>query len=171
MTNGEWRMTNGECRMTWEDGTIEGCVITPLRKFGDERGWLGEFFREDELADELHPAMGYVSEALPGVARGPHEHAEQTDLFLFFSETFRVYLWDARRDSATYEHRKRIEARASKPMSIIIPPGVVHAYRNVSKKPALVINCPNRLYAGEGKREPVDEIRHEDDAESPFVLD
>jgi len=34
-----------------------------------------------------------------------------------------------------------------------------------------VINCPNRLYAGEGRREPVDEIRHEDDANTIFRMD
>ena len=44
-------------------------------------------------------------------------------------------------------------------MAVWIPPGVVHAYRNVGTIPGLVFNSPNRLYAGYGKREPVDEIR------------
>jgi dTDP-4-dehydrorhamnose 3,5-epimerase len=34
-----------------------------------------------------------------------------------------------------------------------------------------VINCPNRLYRGDQKREEIDEIRHEDDADTPFVMD
>ena len=33
-----------------------------------------------------------------------------------------------------------------------------------------VINCPNRLYMGEDKGEPIDEIRHEDDSETSFVM-
>jgi dTDP-4-dehydrorhamnose 3,5-epimerase len=35
----------------------------------------------------------------------------------------------------------------------------------------LVFNGPNRLYAGRGKKEPVDEIRHEDLQDGPFALD
>jgi dTDP-4-dehydrorhamnose 3,5-epimerase len=35
----------------------------------------------------------------------------------------------------------------------------------------VVFNCPNRLYKGPGRKEPVDEIRHEDDAHSRFRLD
>ena len=42
---------------------------------------------------------------------------------------------------------------------------------NVGDCDGLVINCPNRLYAGEGRREPVDEIRHEDDANTIFRMD
>ena len=41
---------------------------------------------------------------------------------------------------------------------MIIPCGVVHAYRNVSEVPGWVFNAANRLYAGEGKREEIDEI-------------
>ena len=57
------------------------------------------------------------------------------------------------------------------PTVAIVPPGVVHAYRNVGEHDALIINCPNQLYAGEGKQQPLDEIRHEDRAESMFVME
>ena len=53
----------------------------------------------------------------------------------------------------------------------MIPPGVVHAYKNIGATPGLVFNCPDRLYAGEGSKEPVDEIRHEESDGSPFALD
>lgn len=143
----------------------------PLRKFGDERGWLAEFFRRDEVPEELRPAMGYLSLTHPGVARGPHEHEEQADLFLFFSGTFRLYLWDTRPDSPTYGHRVRTNLGEQDPAVVIIPPGIVHAYRNDGDRDAYIINCPNRLYAGQGKQGPIDEIRHEDRPGSPFVLD
>jgi dTDP-4-dehydrorhamnose 3,5-epimerase len=41
----------------------------------------------------------------------------------------------------------------------------------VSDVPGWVFNGPNRLYAGHGKKEPVDEIRHEQSADSPYKLD
>ena len=57
------------------------------------------------------------------------------------------------------------------PGILLVPPGVVHAYQNVGPKDGLVLNLPNRLFAGRDKQEPVDEIRHEDDPGSRFRLD
>jgi dTDP-4-dehydrorhamnose 3,5-epimerase len=34
-----------------------------------------------------------------------------------------------------------------------------------------VYNAPNRLYRGEGRRDEVDEIRHENDPKSRFVVE
>ncbi|HEX5875322.1 MAG TPA: hypothetical protein VFY60_11800 [Pyrinomonadaceae bacterium] len=57
------------------------------------------------------------------------------------------------------------------PASVIIPAGVVHAYQNVGDVEGIVINCPNRLYRGAGRKEAVDEIRHEDNKETIFRMD
>ncbi len=157
--------------MTWKEGEIDGCVPVPFKKYGDDRGWLAEVFRHDELDESLHPTMGYLSLTHPGVARGPHEHADQTDLFVFFDGIFRVYLWDARKESPTYGVRYVADLGRERPATLIVPPGVVHAYRNVGTEDSLIFNCPNRLYAGWGKKEPVDEIRHEDEADSLYVMD
>jgi dTDP-4-dehydrorhamnose 3,5-epimerase len=157
--------------ITFLDGPIDDVIVRPLRRFTDQRGWLIELFRHDELDVEHHPAMAYVSETLPGVARGPHEHVDQTDYFAFVGPgDFRLYLWDAREGSATFGRRQVLLVGQSHPAAVIVPPGVVHAYRNVSDRPGWVFNAPNRLYAGEGKRQPVDEIRHEDVPGSPFVM-
>jgi dTDP-4-dehydrorhamnose 3,5-epimerase len=156
--------------MTWKDAPIEDCPVTLLRKFTDERGWLAEIFRHDELPEHVHPVMGYLSLTHPGVVRGPHEHRDQTDLFAFFDGTFRLYLWDAREDASTSGHRQVLDLGRDTPATVIVPPGVVHAYRNIGDTDALIFNCPNRLYAGHAKKEPVDEIRHEDLADSPFVM-
>lgn len=155
---------------TWTDGIIPDCPITPLKRFSDDRGWLTELFRHDELPEEVYPVMSYLSMTLPGVARGPHEHEDQTDMFVFFSGTFRLYLWDARPDSPTFGVRQIDELGADRPAVAIVPPGVVHAYRNIGETEGLIVNCPNRLYAGWDKQEPVDEIRHEDVEDSPFEM-
>ena len=159
-------------KIDWTDGPIEGCRIKQLDVHTDERGWLAEVFRHDELDDDLHPAMGYVSLTEAGVARGPHAHREQTDLFVFASGAFRLYLWDAREDSATYGHRQTHDVGAETPTRAVVPPGVVHGYRNTGDAPGLIVNCPNRLYAGENRAEPVDEIRYEErTSDHPFVMD
>ena len=155
----------------WIEGSVDGCIVRLLQPFRDERGWLAEFFRQDELPAELHPEMGYLSLTHPGVARGPHEHRKQTDLFFFFSGIFRLYLWDPRAESPTSGNRIRADLGAAQPAVVIVPPGVVHAYRNVGDDDAYIINCPNRLYRGRGRNEQVDEIRHEHREDSPYILD
>jgi dTDP-4-dehydrorhamnose 3,5-epimerase len=156
-------------RVGFERGEVEGVVV---RKFEDGRGWLSELFRADEVGEDLRPAMAYVSATLPGVRRGPHEHAEQSDHFCFVgSSSFELRLWDNRPGSATYGNVMTLVAGEDRPLSVVVPAGVVHAYRNVGHAPGLVINLPNRLYAGAGRRGAVDEIRHEDDPGTPFRMD
>ena len=158
--------------MTYVDGEIEGVLMKPLKAYHDSRGWLVEIFRDDELAESLQPVMMYVSQTLPGVARGPHEHVDQTDGFAFIGPSdFKLYLWDIRDQSATKGHRTVVTVGASNPAAVWVPPGVVHAYRNVGDIPGLVFNAPNRLYAGKGKKEPVDEIRHEEAEPGRFPMD
>jgi len=158
--------------MTFQKGPIEGVKITPIRKFVDERGWLAELFRHDEVEAEFHPAMAYISVTLPGVLRGPHEHVDQADLFGWVGPgDFKVTLWDNRKDSPTFGNRMELFMGVSNPGSIIVPKGVVHCYRCVSVEPGWVFNAPNQLYAGQDKKSPVDEVRHEDDPANPFVQD
>ncbi len=157
--------------MQFHDGEIAQVIWRPLTKFHDARGWLCELFRLDELSGEVHPAMAYVSLSEVGVTRGPHEHVDQTDYFCFLGPSnFKVWLWDARANSPTYLARQIEVVGQDRPMLLVVPPGVVHAYRNVGGQPGLVFNCPNRLFRGPGKKEPVDEIRHEDQPDSPFQL-
>ena len=157
---------------TYVDGAIDGVVMRPLKIFNDARGWLVELFRQDELEPDRWPAMTYVSQTFPGVARGPHEHVDQTDGFAFVGpSTFKLFLWDTRPVSATKGRRTVVLVGESNPMAVWIPPGVVHAYRNVGTVAGLVFNAPNRLYAGHGKKEPVDEIRHETADDGRFPMD
>ncbi|MDD3582014.1 MAG: dTDP-4-dehydrorhamnose 3,5-epimerase family protein [Desulfobacca sp.] len=151
---------------------IEGVVIRHLQMYADQRGRLGEVFRQDELDPELHPVMAYISFTKPGVKRGPHAHVDQTDFFCFPGPgDFRVVLWDNRPESQSYGERQEVTLGDNQPGVVLIPPGVVHGYINVSDREGLVLNCPNRLYRGPGRASAADEIRYEDDANSKFILD
>jgi len=156
----------------YRKGCIHDVTVRPLSKFLDERGWLAELFRSDELDPAVLPTMAYISMTQPGVARGSHEHLDQTDYFCFIGPSnFKIYLWDARSGSPTSGVKQTLFGGLDAPLMLVVPPGVVHAYRNVGTENGIVFNGPNRLYAGPGKREPVDEIRHEEAADSPFPLD
>jgi dTDP-4-dehydrorhamnose 3,5-epimerase len=151
---------------------IIGVLCIALQKHSDQRGWLAEIFRQDEVAPEHFPVMAYVSVTNPGMGRGPHAHHHQTDLFCFYGPgDFRVTLWDNRADSSTFGIRQDFLLGESNPAVLIVPPGVVHGYRNVGDRPGFVCNFANRLYRGIGRAEAVDEIRFEDDSDSPFRLE
>ena len=152
-------------------GEIQDVVVYQLRKYHDDRGWLAELFRRDELAEEFYPMMSYISFTKPGVQRGPHEHVDQADLFCFIGpSTFNIRLWDNRPDSPTYNNFMSLDVGQDNPQAVVVPKGVVHGYRNIGDIHGMVINCPNRLYMGEGKRGEIDEIRHEDDPDTIFGM-
>ncbi len=149
---------------------IKGVVVRKLEKYDDDRGWLTEIFRQDEL--EFNPAMAYVSSTKPGVIRGPHEHVEQSDCFIFIGPgSFKLYLWDRRENSETKDEKMEIEAGENNPSLVIVPPGVVHGYKCISEVSGWCINLPNKLYKGEGKKEEIDEIRWEDKTDSPYKIE
>lgn len=157
---------------SFQPGEIKDVVVRDLRKFNDRRGWLTELFRADQLDADFFPAMAYISSTNPRVARGPHEHVDQADLFCFMGPSnFKLRMWDNRPDSPTFHNVMTLIAGADDPKAVIVPKGVVHAYQNVGDVEGIVINCPNRLYMGHERREPVDEIRHEDDPNTIFRMD
>jgi dTDP-4-dehydrorhamnose 3,5-epimerase len=156
----------------FRDGEIQGVVVRKLTRSVDSRGWLTEIFRKDELAEEFFPAMGYVSSTNPGVTRGPHEHIDQADLFCFIGPSnFKLRMWDNREHSETFRCVSTIVVGQDNPASVLVPAGVVHAYQNVGELEGIVINCPNRLYCGAGRKEEVDEIRHEKDNQTRFRME
>jgi len=148
---------------------IQGVIIKQLNKFEDARGWLAEFWRSDE--SDYRPAMGYVSVTRPGVVRGPHEHINQTDAFVFLGPgDFEMHLWDRQPNSATRGEYQKLSVGESNPCLVVVPPGVVHGYKCVSQIAAWAINLPDKLYKGEEKKEEVDEARWESQADSPYSI-
>ncbi len=151
---------------------IKDVVIKDIKKYADERGWLAELYRSDELEESIFPQMSYVSLTMPGVRRGPHEHTYQTDYFCFIGPSdFKIILWDNRKNSSTYLNKMTLFLGENKPSALIVPPGVVHAYKNIGGKNGLVINAANKLFAGKMKKEQIDEIRYENDPDTIFAFD
>ena len=166
-----WRYGQIGKNAMWKTGSIDGVILKSTPIYKDSRGWLCEFFRHDDIPKEFHPVMGYLSMTEPDIARGPHEHHEQADLFCFFGPSdFEVWLWDNRSHSNSYQTRQILTLGMSNPAMLIVPPGVVHAYRNVGKTQGLVYNFANQLYKGPGRKDEVDEIRHEVNPDSPYHL-
>ena len=148
---------------------IDGVIIKKINKNVDSRGWLAEIYRQDETDYKF--VMSYISVTKPGIARGPHEHKFQTDSFIFIGPgNFDLYLWDRRENSRTNGEYLKIQVGENNPTLVVVPPGVVHAYKNISGVDGWCINMPDKLYKGEGKSEGIDEIRWEGNPESPYQI-
>lgn len=154
----------------FELGDIDGVSPVSLLTNPDDRGYLCELFRGD-IYGLTYPAMGYVSQTKQNIVRGPHEHVQQSDMFVFCFSVFDVYLWDARPQSPTYGRctRLHLDNNGSDYWRLVVPPGVVHAYVALGEN-GIVLNFPDQLYRGTNYRDPVDEIRHECDPNSPFKI-
>lgn len=141
---------------------IEGVVITELSTYPDERGYFREIFRiEDTLLKEAAQVSATMS--YPGVIKAFHYHNEQDDLWYCGSGMIQAVLYDRRDGSATQGKTQVVVMGEQRPLSLFIPHGVVHGYKVLGPKSALVLYATSRVY------DPVDELRlPHDDAEINF---
>lgn len=160
-----------EVRGIGEIPGLPGVRVEALPVFQDARGSLHELFRRDEIPTGFAPMMACSSWSRIGVVRGPHQHVAQDDYFTFAGPSnFTVYLWDDRPGAAKAAKGWFICTGEQAPAHVYVPRGVVHAYRNTGGVTGLVVTATSLLFKGEGRRDPVDEIRHELDPLSPYQL-
>jgi dTDP-4-dehydrorhamnose 3,5-epimerase len=163
----EWLEVNNP--ESGEIAELAGVSISRLPIHNDARGSLHEIWRQDEIPEGFNPKMACASWTHPGVQRGPHEHVEQDDYFIFAGPSdFQVALWDARTKAVGADRGWLLHCGESCPIQLHVPRGVVHGYRNVGKVTGLVITVASVLFQGEGRTGSVDEIRHEENPETPF---
>lgn len=153
-----------------KESPIKGVILRKIDRFDDDRGWLSEIYRDD-INKEIKPLMCYLSYTKFNMVRGPHEHTKQSDFFIFSGPgDFELHLWDNRKNSKSYGRYMRITAGESNKLSILVPHGVVHGYKSITKGGSFSINLPDALYKGKGKKGKLDEIRHENDKDSKFRI-
>ncbi|MDP8261879.1 MAG: dTDP-4-dehydrorhamnose 3,5-epimerase family protein [Candidatus Ancaeobacter aquaticus] len=124
---------------------IDGVETKKLKVLPDERGRLMEILRNDE---EMFIKFGqvYLTTAYPGAVKGWHYHKKQTDHFVVISGMMKVVLFDQREKSPTSEEVNEFFMGEHNPMLLSIPPGVVHGFKCISEKEAVVINLPTEAY-------------------------
>ena len=131
---------------------IQGLQIEELKVFADDRGFFTELARLGaRIAEKMLPggeSRIQVSATLtyPGTIKAIHYHFEQTDLWAPISGMFQVFLYDLRRDSATFSKINTLYLGQYSPWSILIPPGVGHGYKVVGTQPAMLVYLTNRYY-------------------------
>ena len=107
---------NAMTRPAYIDGDIDGLIVKPIKAYHDDRGWLIELFRHDELAEPLRAVMAYASMTFPGVARAARASRPNRRLRLLRSVRLsRVRLGPSRKQPDLFasfaNRRRRISSR------------------------------------------------------------
>ena len=127
------------------DRSIEGVRVKNLRIIPDERGWLMEILRCDDNIFEKFGQV-YLTTAYPGVVKAWHYHKKQTDNFTCIHGMMKVALYDARKDSPTYQGMMEIFVGEKNPVLISVPPGVYHGFKGIGSDTAYFLSIPTHPY-------------------------
>ncbi len=124
---------------------IKGVIFKKLRVIPDERGRLMEILRAD---DDIFEKFGqvYLTTAYPGIVKAWHYHKLQDDHFAVVSGMMKVVLYDWRKDSPTKGRINEFFMGEHNPSILKIPKGVMHGFKCISDKEAIVINIPTEVY-------------------------
>lgn len=124
---------------------IEGVVLSPLKIIKDERGAVMHFLRSDS---EVFHGFGetYFSVVNPKVTKGWKQHVSAWGHLAVPVGKVRFVLHDLREGSSTKGSWMDVELGFENYQLLVVPPGVVYAWKCTSETPAYVLNCSNELW-------------------------
>jgi dTDP-4-dehydrorhamnose 3,5-epimerase len=124
---------------------IDGVKIKSLKVIPDERGRLMELLRSD---DEIFDKFGqvYMTTCYPEVIKAWHYHKIQQDNTAVLQGMIKMVLFDDRRDSPTYGEVQELFCGEHNPILVQVPPFVVHGFKSIGEREAIVINISSEPY-------------------------
>ncbi len=141
--------------------------ITPLLHH-DERGFLGEIFRQDwnTHSSEFSPKQLLISQSEPGIIRAWHRHRKNQIDFLFVRKgILRICAYDGDESSTTFGKLIDVTISGDSPEIIKIPGHLWHGTKNIGDETSETIYFINNLYDYEN---PDEERKEWNDS---FVID
>jgi dTDP-4-dehydrorhamnose 3,5-epimerase len=132
--------------------TIEGVQLINLNLFTDDGGCLAEILRLDEngnmlILPEFKVRQSTFSQMLPNTIKAFHLHYNQEDVwFILPSSRLLIGLFDARKDSPTYQNTMRFVLGAGKAQALYIPRGVAHGLANLWNEASHMIYFVNQHF-------------------------
>ena len=141
------------------EGSIRGsgrCISsTGRRKLGSTEGSNGreslrsgrDCWRPDLCyGRKPHTPNRTTAMSYPGTIKAFHFHMEQTDFWVPVRGMLQVAPVDLRPDSGTFGVTNAFYVSELRPWQVLIPPGVGHGYKVVSRDPAMLVYLTNRFY-------------------------
>ncbi len=122
--------------------------IIPQLHF-DDRGFLGEFFRQDwnDIIPNFTPKQFLISDSKPGIIRAWHRHLKnQIDLLFVRKGILKICIYDGDKNSKSFGHLVEIISNSQNPKLIMIPGHLWHGTKNIGNETSETIYLINNLY-------------------------
>lgn len=128
------------------DTSIPEVKVLQPKRFGDERGFFMETFRDQWFREHVAD-VGFVqdnhSKSKQGILRGLHYQLQQPQgklVRVISGEVFDVAV-DLREDSATFGHWYGARLSAENSLQMWVPPGFAHGFLVLSDAAEFVYKC------------------------------
>lgn len=119
--------------MIVENGQLEGLLLIRPRRFGDDRGWFLESWREEryrEAGIQERFVQDNFSRSAKNVLRGLHfqnPNAQGKLVMVLEGEVWDVAV-DLRRSSPTFRRWQGVHLRGEQQAQFYVPPGFAHGF-------------------------------------------
>jgi UDP-2-acetamido-2,6-beta-L-arabino-hexul-4-ose reductase len=113
--------------------------LKKLKKQTDERGWLVEILRADEVKEEMKQI--YFSTSKPNAIRGNHYHKHKVEWFSVVKGKAKLVLEDNES-----KEREELILLDDTPAIVKIPPNISHAIQNIGDDEMYLIVIVNEVF-------------------------
>lgn len=110
-----------------------------IEKHTDERGWLVEILRDDEIKEEIKQV--YFSTSKPGVIRGNHYHKHKVEWFSVVKGKAKLVLEDNES-----KEREELILSDEEPAIVKITPNMSHTIQNIGDDEMYLIVIVNEVF-------------------------
>ncbi len=142
--------------------SIRGIRVFRLEKHPDERGFFAEILRKSWIKSSIRQIS--LSQTKPGIIKAFHWHEKQLDIWHLVSGKILVVLHDGRKNTASAGKTNSFlwDAEQEPLLLLVIPKKVLHGYKVLGEKPALMLYMMDKEYDAkkpDEKRVPFDDSR------------
>ena len=120
---------------------IEKIQIIPRRLIRDERGWFLKVITGKEERLPSYTGEIYLTMGTPGHIKGGHYHDVATEWFTLIEGNAILMLEEIQ----THE-TMNLSLGLEDAVTIVVPPGIAHAFKNTSNQDFIVLAYTDKLY-------------------------
>jgi dTDP-4-dehydrorhamnose 3,5-epimerase len=126
--------------MSMGSNSIDGLVVTPLRRIPDERGAVYHMLRDDSPVFQKFGEI-YFSTVYPGAIKAWHLHHEMTLNYAVPAGMIKLVCYDDRTESLSRGCLVELHIGELNYCLVTIPAGVWNGFKGEGVTAALVANC------------------------------
>jgi len=122
---------------------IEGVTVKEVCHVAKDNGYVTEFWRDD-WSPGARVAQVFQAAIEAGGISAWHAHQFATDRLFANQGLVKIVLYDARAGSRTHGRVNVFRCGTTRPLLVVVPPGVWHGVQNLGSTAALLVNMPDR---------------------------